>query len=423
MKILAPWLLALPVMVQAQTLTGTVQQALSHHPLLQAARADADAADRAADSRSSLMKPRLLVATEIGRSSLQTTAPFPQSGSRWPNTVSLTLNQPLYTGGALEAGRDAAGLLAAARHFSTDDIKVRIAVDAIAAHAAVVRDQALLNLQNESLRTLQTMLGDTRKRFDAGEVTRTEVAQAQARLSEGEAQVARAQANLAISEGQYERVTGEAPHELQTRYPSLPLPASLTDAQTLARENPALKSAREEARALEAAVRQARSGNRPQVSVEARAATQDNTEFGYDRMNAWGVYVKAQMNLYDAGHTGSATAEAVAKADAARWRIADLQAGVTQAMTEAWQHWQAAQASLPAIRSEVAAAELARDSTRKEVAVGTRTTLDLLNAEQDLLDARVSLLLHEQEQSLSAYQVLAVIGDLTVLTTTPETAP
>ena len=342
MRILAPWLLALPVMVHAQTLTGTVHQALSHHPLLQAARADADAADRAADSSNSLMKPRLLLATEIGRSSLQTTAPFPQSGSRWPNTLSLTLNQPLYTGGALEAGRDAAGSLAAARHFSTDDIKVRIAVDAIAAHAAVVRDQALLNLQNESLHTLQSMLRDTRKRFDAGEVTRTEVAQAQARLSEGEAQVARAQANLAISEGQYQRITGEAPHELQTRYPALPLPASLVDAQTRALENPALKSAREEAKTLEASVRLTRSGNRPQVSVEARAATQDNTEFGYDRLNAWGVYVKAQMNLYDAGHTGSTTAEAVAKADAARWRITDLQAGLTQAMTEAWQHWQAA---------------------------------------------------------------------------------
>ena len=423
MRILALLLLALPALVNAQTLASTVHQALSRHPLLQAARAEAEAADRAAEASADLMQPRLSAASEIGRSSLQTTAPFPQSGSRWPNTLSLTLSQPLYSGGALEAGRDMADSLAAARHFSTNDVQVRIAVEAIAAHAGVVRDQALLNLRLESLRTLQTMLRDTGKRFEAGEVTRTEVAQAQARVSAGEAHVARAQANLAISTGQYRRVAGKNPQDLQSRYPDLPLPATLDEARVKAGENPALKSAREEARALETAVVMARSGNRPQVSVEARAATQDNTEFGYERMNAWGVYLKAQMNLFDAGHTRNATAEAAARADAARWRVNDLNESLEQAMTEAWQHWQAAKASLPAIRAEVAAAELARDSTRKEVAVGTRTTLDLLNAEQDLLDARVSLLLHEQEQSLSAYQVLAVIGDLTVLTTKPEAAP
>ncbi|HEX5359851.1 MAG TPA: TolC family outer membrane protein [Fluviicoccus sp.] len=423
MKVFAPLLLALPLAVQAQTLAGSVHQALGRHPALAAARADLDAANQAVNTQASLFKPRLGVSAEIGRSSLQTTAPFPESGSRWPNTLSLSLNQPLYTGGALEAGRDLAGSQAEASRFSGEDLKIRIAVDAIAAHAAVVRDQALLGLRQESLRTLQTMLHDIEKRFQAGEVTRTEVAQAQARVADGEAQAARAKANLAISEGQYVRVTGEAPQDLQSRYPKLPLPATLDDARRRALENPALKSAEAQAQALEAAVRVARSGDRPQISVEARAATQDNTEFGYDRLNAWGVYLKGQMNLYDGGHTGSAAAEAVARADAARWRVADLRESLSQAMTEAWQHWQAAEASLPALQAEVAAAALARDSTRKEVAVGTRTTLDLLDAERELLSAKVDLLLHEQEQSLSAYQVLAVIGDLSVLTNTPESAP
>ncbi len=113
-----------------------------------------------------------------------------------------------------------------------------------------------------------------------------------------------------------------------------------------------------------------------------------------------------------------------AAAEAARWRLVDQEQAQTQAMSAAWQHWQAAKAGLPAVQSEVRAAELARDSTRKELAVGTRATLDLLNAERDLLAARISLLLHEQELSLSAYQILAVIGDLSVLENpTPEAAP
>ena len=92
-----------------------------------------------------------------------------------------------------------------------------------------------------------------------------------------------------------------------------------------------------------------------------------------------------------------------------------LQAGLTQAMTEAWQHWQAAIARVPAYQAQVQAADIALDSTRKELNVGTRTTLDLLNAERELLAAKINLLLSEQDKSLASYQVLAVIGDLSVL--------
>lgn len=424
MRKLLPLLLALPLTAPAQTLSNSVHLALQHHPLLSAARAEARAADESAAAQAARLQPRLDLNAEIGRSSLQTPGFFPESGARWPNSLGLSLSKPLYSGGVLEAERDRAARTAAARRLGVDDVRVRIAVEAIAAHAAVVRDSALLDVRAESLRTLQGMLHDTGKRFMAGEVTRTEVAQAQARVSEGEASLARAGADLAISQSQYRRITGELPEGLQTRYPPLPLPATLDEAVTLAHRHPALQAAREDWQAREDAVRAALGGHRPLISVAARAATQDNTEFGYDRLSTWGVYLQAQLNLADAGLSDRQLGAARAAAEAARWHLVDQEQAQTQAMSAAWQHWQAAKAGLPAVQSEVRAAELARDSTRKELAVGTRATLDLLNAERDLLAARISLLLHEQELSLSAYQILAVIGDLSVLENpTPEAAP
>jgi len=412
-----------PSLLKAQTLTETVQQALRHHPAIRAAHAEADAAGFAARQAADRLHSRVTLAAELGRSTLSTPAPFPESGARWPNALSLVWNRPLYSGGTLEAGRSAALHDADAQRHGLQDTRVRIAVDAIAVHAAVVRDQALLALHRESLRSLQALRHDTEKRFQAGEATRTDVAQAQARLAEGDARLARLQADLAISEGDYRRVTGEAPRDLEQDYPDLPLPPTPEAAQAQLLQNPQLRAAREHRLALDAALDAARGGNRPQLSVEARAATQDDSDFGYDRLNAAGIYLKAHLNLYDSGHTRHAIGEAQARAEAARWRENELLEQLRQAMTAAWEHWRAADAGQAAARNETAAAELARDSARKELAVGTRTTLDVLNAERDLLDARTRLLLHEQEHRLSAYRILAVIGDLSLLNRPEDVRP
>lgn len=400
----------------AQTLLDSVRQALDHHPRIAMVRADADAGAQAALAAADLMGPRVSLTAEAGRSSLQTPGLFPPSGSRWPNSLAASWSRPLYSGGALEAARTQAVHEAEARRLGIDDTRMQVAVEAISVHAAVVRDQALLALAEENRRTLQALVRDTGKRFQAGEATRTDVAQAEARAADGDARLARARADLGISLGRYRQVIGSEPGELQTRFPELPLPASLTEARALTRQHPALRAWRERVTALGADADRTAAGNRPQVSLEARAATQDNTEFGYDRLNAWGVYLKAHMTVFDAGHTRHRTAEARARAEAARWQEAELADRLDQAMVEAWANWEAARESLPAMAAEVAAAELARKSARQELAAGTRTTLDVLNAERDLLDARTRHLLHDQELSLSAYRVLAVIGDLSVLT-------
>lgn len=415
MKRLALTLALLPGLASAQTVAETVRLALAHHPAVQAADADIAAAQAGIDSARANERPRLGVSGEFGRSSLQTTAPFPESGGRWPNTLNISLSQPVYTGGALGAAVDMARLRADAALADGQDRRVQVAIEAIAAHAAVVRDQSLLALYTENLNTLRQAALEAGKRFQAGEVTRTDVAQANARAAEGEAQLAQARAALAVSRADYERITGQAPQDLPSRYPDIAMPASLQEALEKAQQNPALLAARHQAEAQKQNIVIAKADGKPQVSVEARGSTQDNTEFGYDRLNTWGAYVKAQVNLFDSGRTDAKTREAQAAAAAAKQRTADLAARVRQTMIADWQEWQATAAAIPAFQAQVDAASLARDSMRKELQVGTRTTLDLLNAEQELLSAKVHLLLKQQERSLLGYQVLAVIGDLSVL--------
>ena len=409
-------LMCLPLLAQAQNLPETVKLALAYHPQIQAAEQNIIAQQANVSVSESALKPQLWLSGEIGRSSLETTAPFPESGGRWPNTINLLLSQPLYTSGALNTAVDIAKLNVSVSEQHREELRVNIAIQAIAAYAAIVRDQSLLALYQQSLKTLQQAKTDADKRFKAGEVTKTDTAQAAARLAEGEAQIAQAQANIAVSEAQFFRVTGATAHNVSSDLPVLAIPADLNAALEKSLQSPSIKAAQEETLAAQKTIHLAEAENKVRVTAEARATTQDNTDFGYDRMNGWGVYIKAQVPLYEGGRSVAKVSEASAYTSAAQRNTDNITADVKQQMTTAWQHWQAASARVPAYQAQVKAAELALDSTRKELNVGTRTTLDLLNAERELLSAKINLLFSEQDKSLASYQILAVIGDLSVLT-------
>ena len=415
MKKLAILLLCSPLASYAQTLPQAVQAALSFHPQIKAAEQQLVAQQANVNIQQAALKPHLILSGEVGRSALQTTAPFPESGSRWPNSLNLVLNKPIYTGGALNTAVDIAKLSVLANEQQNQQLRVGIAVQTIAAYVAVIRDQSLLALYQQSLASLKQAQNDTSKRFKAGEVTKTDVALAEARLAEGQAKLSQAQANLAISQSHFTQLTGQAADNLSSHLPHLSLPKDLATATALAQQAPVLQAQQRSVLISQKNIDLVKAQDKPQVSIEARAATQDNTDFGYDRMNSWGVFVKAQLPLYEGGQTQAKVSAAYAQYEATQQNFNDSSAIINQDITVAWQHWQAASAQIPAYQAQVQAAEIALDSTRKELNVGTRTTLDLLNTERELLAAKINLLLSEQEQSLASYQVLAVIGDLSVL--------
>lgn len=416
MKKIVLLLLLSPLLAQAQNLAQAVNAALLFHPQIKAAEQQLAAKQANISVQQAALKPHLILSGEVGRSALQTTAPFPESGSRWPNSLSLVLNKPLYTGGALNTAVDIAKLTVTATTQQNQQLRVGIAVQTIAAYAEVIKTQSLLALYQQSLASLQQAQQDTTKRFKVGEVTKTDVALADARLAEGQAQVSQAQANVLISQGHFSQLTGQSALALNNQLPQLTMPKNLDEALKQAQQAPTLKAQQQDILISQKNVALMQAENKAQVSVEARASSQDNTDFGYDRMNSWGVFVKAQLPLYEGGKTQAKTNAAYAQYAANQQLLDDKTATITQDMTEAWYRWQAATARVPAYHAQVQAAEIALDSTRKELHVGTRTTLDLLNAERELLAAKINLLLSEQDKSLASYQVLAVIGDLSVLT-------
>lgn len=407
-------LLTTSVSASAHSLVEAIHQALVYHPQIQASQSQNNAQQANLAYSRSAFQPQLMLNSEIGRSSLSTDSPFPESGSRWPNSVNLVLSKTLYSGGALEAQSAIAEQQVAVSQAQLEQNKVSIAIQTIAAYANVIKQQQLLALYQQSLQTLTQAQKDTQKRFIAGEVTKTDVALAEARVAEARANVQQTLANLSYAQAHLEQMTGS--HiDVKSHLPSLPMPKDLATALQQAEKNPSIDAQQHLLKAQQQGIDLANSEDKAHIVAEARLASQDNTEFGYDRLSTWGVFVKAQLPLYQGNRTKAKLQQAHANYETAQQQLQQQQLLVDQGLTEAWYHWQAAQSRVPAYQAQVKAADSAVQSTRKELAVGTRTTLDLLNAERELLNAQVNLLLSEQDQQLAAYQVLAMIGDLSVL--------
>ncbi|HEY0975144.1 MAG TPA: TolC family outer membrane protein [Solimonas sp.] len=398
---------------QALSLREAAEAAVRQDPRAAAAQAAVDAADAQLLAARAGYLPSVAFAAEAGRMDLQTKAPFPQSGPRNPNSVSLGLSQPLYSGGRTRAQLDAAEAALTASRDDASERRQQLMLGAITAYLDVLRERAVQAQAEASRRTLDAAAGDTRKRFDAGEVTRTDVAQAEARAAEALALESGARARLRAAEARFERAVGQTPATLDDGWAVPPLPASRDEALQWAGAAPPVLAAAADARGAQARVKLAQGGHRPSLSLEAQANTRDNTEFGYERLDTWQALVKLSLPIYQGGAVDAQIAQARAQAAQVEALAVDTQRAARESALEAWELWQAAQLAVPAYEAQVNAAELAADAVRKELDVGTRTTLDLLDAERERLAARVNLASSQRDRALAAYRLLAVCGRLT----------
>lgn len=402
----------LPLSAQALSLQEAAQLALRNDPRVFAAEADFAAAQSGVEQARAGYRPSLGIAAEIGRSDLQVDAPFPESGIRTPNSVSAQLTQPLYTGGRLGAQLEAARSEAAGAQDRQALTRQQVLLYAVTAYLNVQRDRSVIALNEANLRALRTAAEDTGKRFNAGEATRTDVAQANARVAEVNAALAGARATLRASEASFRRVIGVAPDQLPEVREEPSLPQDLDEALRRAEASPALREARQQLRVAQAGIDSAKSGRLPQLSFDAAAQTRDNTEFGYDRLDTWSALVKLQMPIYQGGAVDARIGEARAREAQARYAVDDAARSIVESVTQSWEMLQATQQTVPAYEAQVEAAELALDGVRKELDVGSRTTLDLLDAERELLSAQINLISARRDRSLAAYRLLASSGEL-----------
>ena len=254
-----------------------------------------------------------------------------------------------------------------------------------------------------------------RDRFEVGEITRTDVAQAEARLSGAQAQLAAAQAQLAASRANYAQIVGITPTGLADP-DSLPeLPESLADAAETALEiNPQILSARYGEIAASKGVQIARANRRPDVSLSASAGENRDADFSGDVQGSATVRAQLSIPLFTGGLNASRVREALAAEDQARLQVAQARRVVTEEVTTAWNNLLAARAVIESSREAVRANEIAFEGVEQEAFVGLRTTLDVLDAEQELLNSRLELVRAERDLYVASYNLLQTMGVLDV---------
>lgn len=335
---------------------------------------------------------------------------FPEQGKRFPQTYALQFSYPLYTGGRKQLALDAANTAIEAAKANLEYVDNQTVLAAISLHAAISRDLALIQLEKDSQRALDQAAHDAALRLKAGEVTKTDLAQANARQSQGIASQSRAAANLQIDQSRYLQLTGQAAGPLQTL--SVPqIPDTNTAAQLL-EQTPALQNARLQLKAAQQQVELSQHSNYPSLQLAAHANNQKDSDFSREKIGAYGVSLQASMPLLDGGVRKADVARAQSKVAMAQEQLDNLRHQLQQNLTQNYATLQASQSEYTALVSARDAAQLALQTIQRELQLGTRTTYDLLTAERDLLDANTQIVLNQEQQSLSAYQILANLNQL-----------
>jgi outer membrane protein len=290
-----------------------------------------------------------------------------------------------------------------------------VLLDAVTAYMNVVRDEATLQLRQNNVAVLTRQRDATQKQFDIGELTRTDVAQSQARLAGAQADLIDAQGQLSISRSGFEHVIGRPAESLESE-PTLPnLPNQPEDAlrQALA-GNPYLVAARQNVKAANYAVDVALAALMPQLSVNGEYQyTQNNPSYGPGAFHVLTVLGNLNVPIYQGGGEDAAVRQAKELASQARLVVSDTERQVTDATRSAWENYVSAKASIASNVARLDANQVAYQGVKKEQQVGARTILEVLNAQQELLDSQVALVTSRRDAAVAAYQLLSAIGTLT----------
>ncbi|BCW89338.1 Outer membrane efflux protein BepC [Alphaproteobacteria bacterium SO-S41] len=396
----------------AESLQEALVESYNSNPGLLAERARQRATDEELAQANAGWRPTVTINGNAGAS---TDYSNDISGDSW--NASITATQPLYEGGRVIARRDIAKAQIRAGRAVLAGTESDTLLSAVTAYMNVVRDLSLVELSKNQIDVLSRQRQAAQDRFDVGEITRTDVAQADAALSGAQTNLIATQANLEASRAAYVRIVGHAPGKLQAQ-PALPnLPRTLDEAiESALRQNPNLVAARENQLAAEAGVDLAIGALLPSVNLSAsysRGETNTDSILSTDRETDSGeVGIGASVPLYQGGAEYSSIRQAKQTNSQNRLLATLTERQATEAVTNAWEGLAAAKASIQSAEDQVRASEIAYEGVRQEAEVGARTTLDVLNAEQALLDAKATLITNQSNVYIAAYSLRAAMGTL-----------
>jgi outer membrane protein len=327
-----------------------------------------------------------------------------------PKQAGLQIIQPLYQGGRVNALKQQTklGVLAARENLRAQENALFLA--AANAYVDVRRDEEAARIRRNNVSVLSRQLEAATARFDVGQGTRTDVAQSRSRMALSEAGLAQAEAQLASSRATYVRLVGRMPN-LLTPPPKFALPEDVLAAIAAARENnPQLISAYFNEAAGRAAINVAKASGRPTISLSGNLARQRDQLSNISAVDSAAITAQVTIPLF----SGGANRSRVRQAEHAKTRLAfetrDAEMAIDESVTQIWAQLTAARATLSAVRRQEEAADIALEGVTLEQSVGTRDQLDVLNAEQEALDAKLSVLDAERNVNAAAFNLLSVIG-------------
>ncbi|WGW04211.1 TolC family outer membrane protein [Tropicibacter oceani] len=397
----------------AENLADALTSAYNHSGLLEQNRAVLRAADEDVAIAMSALRPTLSWSAEIQRQfGFNYSASYRGRISNTESTVALIASYTLYDFGKSQLGIEAAKEVVLATRETLVSIEQQVLLRAVSAFLNVRRTLEIVGLRQNNVRVIETELRAARDRFEVGEVTRTDVALAEARLAAARSALAASQGDLDIARAEYTAVVGKKPGNLVAPK-SLPrLPAQAEGAATALRLHPDLISVQHQILALELLVSQAEAAMKPTVSLSGRLAATDNFK---DPTNSriGSITLGASGPIYQGGRLSAEVRKARARRDAERGNLHTVRHAITQDVSTAYATLKVAAASIEASNQQVRAATVAFRGVREEASLGARTTFDVLEAEQELLDAQSGLISATIDRHLAAYQVLASLGMLT----------
>jgi outer membrane protein len=408
----------LPAPALADTLREALEAAYRTNPTLNAARAQQRGLDETVPIQKADGRPNASASVQyvefIKSSSTSFIAPKRQLG------VGVDLGVPLYSGGAVKNGIKGAETRVQAGQADLRGTESAIFTQVVAAYMDVIRGEALVALNANQTEVLGVSVRATGDRFEIGDLTRTDVAQSQARLALAQGNLQSARANLIGARENYIELTGLAPDNLQPPPPLPGLPASVDDAVATALDNnPDLIAARERAKASGYDIKVAGAGRLPRVSVFTGGDY--NNYLGTLGSPAPGVSVNqsstalqagvsVSIPLFQGGRPAALQRQAQARSAAALENVIGAERDVIAQVRSAWSSWQAATAIIVSNQTAVDAATLSLEGVRAENTVGNRTILDILNAEQELVNARTQLITARRNAYVAGFSLLAAMG-------------
>jgi TolC family type I secretion outer membrane protein len=399
----------------AETLNEAMATAYANNPTLQAARAQLRQVDEQVPQALSNWRPTVDIEGDIGtaweRDNIK--AFGANSRTRDPKSATLNVTQPIYRGGRTVAQRDQAENLVSAGRAQLANVEQQVLLQAVTAYVDVLRDMRVLDLTKNNEQVIGEQLKATRERFDVGEVTKTDVSQAESRLARAVADRIQAQGNLTSSRATYRQVIGMAPGKLDV--PDAPggLPSGEEEAITLSENTPIVNEAVFVERAARDGTDVVFGELLPTISLIGQVGADDEINRENTRSASATIFAQVVIPLYQAGGVESRVRESKQLTAQRRQELDEARRLAVQDATTAWQALETALAQIESFNAEVKATKVALDGVRQEQEVGLRTVIDVLDQQQEVLNAEVSLVVARRDSIVAAYQTLAAVGTLT----------